>query len=55
MYDLALATYLVAGAHFLSEWLVFKTAKLGKGLAGPLVVASSSIIWMVLQRDFYID
>lgn len=55
MYDLALATYLVAGAHFFSEWLIFNTAKLGKGLAGPLIVASSTIIWMTLQRDFYIN
>uniref|UniRef100_A0A060TFG8 ARAD1D15334p n=1 Tax=Blastobotrys adeninivorans TaxID=409370 RepID=A0A060TFG8_BLAAD len=55
IYDLCIFTYLVAGGHFISEWLVFGTAKLGKGLAGPLIVASTSTIWMLLQRDFYID
>lgn len=54
MYDLTLASYLIAGGHFISEWLIFGTAKLGKGLAGPLIVASSTTLWMVLQREFYI-
>ncbi|KAM9929658.1 hypothetical protein OXX59_001058 [Metschnikowia pulcherrima] len=54
MYNLCIWTFVIAGGHFLSEWLVFKTCKLDKGLAGPLVVASSSLAWMLSQRDFYV-
>lgn len=52
-YNLALSTYVLAGFHFVSEWLIFRTAKLGKGLAGPLVVASATTIWMLLVRGSY--
>lgn len=53
-YDIALSSYLLAGFHFGTEWLVFGTAKFGKGLLGPLVVASSSIVWMASQRNYYL-
>lgn len=55
MYNLCIWTFVVAGGHFVSEWLVFKNCKLDKGLAGPLIVASSSLIWMFTQRDFYLN
>jgi hypothetical protein len=55
VYNITLASFVVAGAHFISEWMVFKTAKFGKGLVGPLVVAGVTTIWMILQREFYID
>ncbi|EMG50995.1 ERG28 Ergosterol biosynthetic protein 28 [Candida maltosa Xu316] len=55
IYELAQFTFLVAGFHFVSEWLYYGTAKLGKGLAGPLVVSSASLIWMYLQKDFYVN
>jgi Erg28 like protein len=54
VYQLALFSYVVALAHFLSEWLIFKTARLGAGLTGPLVVATTSLVWMVSQWEFYI-
>lgn len=54
MYNLCVWTFVIAGGHFVSEWLIFKTCKLDKGLAGPLVVASTSLVWMYLQRDFYV-
>ncbi|KAI9865168.1 MAG: ergosterol biosynthesis protein [Trichoglossum hirsutum] len=54
VYQIALYSYMIAWAHFLSEWLIFRTAKLGAGLAGPLVVATTSIVWMVSQREFYV-
>ncbi|CAN6665383.1 ergosterol biosynthetic protein 28 [Trichomonascus vanleenenianus] len=54
IYDMALSTYVLAGFHFVSEWLVFGTAKLGKGLYGPLFVASVTTAWMLTQRDFYL-
>lgn len=57
VYDLALASYLIAGLHFFSEWLIFKTSdtRKGSGLYGPLIVASSTITWMFMQRSYYIS
>jgi hypothetical protein len=40
LYDMALLTYLIAFGHFTSEILIFRTAKINTGIAGPLVVAS---------------
>lgn len=53
VYQITLASYLIAFVHFVSEWLIFKTAKFGKGLLGPLIVATSTIVWMTLQKDYY--
>ncbi|KAL8651770.1 MAG: hypothetical protein Q9226_004557 [Calogaya cf. arnoldii] len=54
LYQLALWTYVVALGHFYSEWLVFGTARWGKGLAGPVVISVSSLTWMVVQWGAYI-
>lgn len=54
MYQLAVCTYVIAGFHFYSEWLVFGSAKLGAGIAGPLVVASLSLVWMVSAWGYYV-
>ncbi|EER34440.1 conserved hypothetical protein [Candida tropicalis MYA-3404] len=54
VYQLTQFTFVIAAWHFLSEWLYFGTCKLGKGLSGPLIVSSSSLIWMYLQKDFYL-
>lgn len=54
MYNLCMWTFVIAGTHFVSEWLIFKNCKLDKGLAGPLIVASSSLIWMYTQKNFYL-
>ncbi|SCZ90079.1 BZ3500_MvSof-1268-A1-R1_Chr9g10701 [Microbotryum saponariae] len=55
MYDLALISYVLALGHFGLEWLVFRTAALGGGLISPLVVASTSLIWMTRQYDHYVS
>lgn len=54
VYELAQLSFLVAGGHFVSEWLVYKTTKFGSGLLGPLVVSSTSLIWMYLQKGYYV-
>lgn len=54
MYELALWTFGVAWAHFMSEWLVFKTTKMGSGLLGPFAVSTGTLIWMWLQWDYYV-
>ncbi|KAF8541636.1 Erg28 like protein-domain-containing protein [Trichophaea hybrida] len=53
LYDVCMWSYVLAGAHFVTEWLVFGTASLEAGLMGPLVVSSTSLVWMVTQRGFY--
>ncbi|CAZ80359.1 unnamed protein product [Tuber melanosporum] len=53
VYDLAIWSYVVAGAHFVSEWLVFGSAGLNAGLMGPLLVSSTSLAWMITQRGEY--
>ena len=54
MYQLAIWTYVVALGHFYSEWLVFRTARLGEGLIGPLVISMTSLVWMVIEWDRYV-
>lgn len=39
MYDMALLTYLIAFGHFGSEWLIFRSAKVGPGLLSPVLVS----------------
>ncbi|GME71514.1 unnamed protein product [Ambrosiozyma monospora] len=46
-------SYCIALWHFGSEWLYYKTVKFDRGLAGPLIVSTLSITWMLTQRDFY--
>ncbi|ODV93202.1 hypothetical protein PACTADRAFT_51819 [Pachysolen tannophilus NRRL Y-2460] len=53
VFNITLYSFLIAIAHFSLEWLIYGTCKFGKGLLGPLVVSTSSIAWMTLQRDYY--
>lgn len=54
-YDMAMWVFGAAWVHFISEWLVFRTAVWGKGLAGPAIISSVSLAWMWAQRDFYLQ
>ncbi|KAF2662431.1 ergosterol 28 [Lophiostoma macrostomum CBS 122681] len=53
-FEIAFWTYVVAGWHFGSEWLVFRTAKMGEGLVGPIVISTVTMVWMWLQWGFYV-
>ncbi|ODQ65842.1 putative ergosterol 28 [Nadsonia fulvescens var. elongata DSM 6958] len=54
VYNITLASYLIAGMHFFSEWLVFRSANLGKGLIGPLIVASKyHYLWFYVIFYYY--
>ena len=55
IYQLAIATFAIAWGHFVSEWLVFKTAQLKAPLIQPLLVATTSLAWTVLQYGYYVD
>ncbi|KAF1812070.1 Erg28-like protein [Eremomyces bilateralis CBS 781.70] len=51
---LAFVTYTIAFSHFGAEWLIYGNTKLGAGLAGPLVVSTSTIAWMLLTWQEYL-
>ena len=55
VYQIALWSYVVAEGHFMSEWLWFGTAAWGRGLAGPVIVANVSLVWMVLGMGYYLE
>lgn len=48
-------TFIIAGFHFGSELLVYGTAKLGKGIAGPFFTVALTLPWMIMQKDFYLS
>lgn len=52
-YDLAIWTYGIALAHFVGE-LVLGNASLRGRFLSPLIVASSSVAWMLTQREAYL-
>lgn len=52
-YNLAIWTYGIALTHFVGE-LVFGNASLKGRFLSPLIVASSSVAWMLTQRQFYL-
>ena len=54
VYEMCMWTFGIAFMHFFSEWLVFGTAKWGRGLAGPVAVATGTGAWMMLQWSWYV-
>ncbi|BFZ54913.1 ergosterol biosynthesis protein [Savitreella phatthalungensis] len=52
VYKLCLWTFYIALGHFASETILFRTSN--RGSLSPFVVATTSIIWMHLQADYYI-
>jgi hypothetical protein len=55
LYDLAIISYILALGHFVLEFIVFQTAGLGPGLISPLIVASTSLIWMISRELFLVS
>ncbi|KAI9501059.1 ergosterol biosynthesis protein [Coemansia spiralis] len=54
VYDLTFWSYVIAGAHFTSEILAFKTIKFPGPVISTFCVALTSIVWMIKDRDVYI-
>ncbi|KAA8650663.1 hypothetical protein EYZ11_003448 [Aspergillus tanneri] len=54
-YDLAAWTFGIALLHFVGEWLGFGTAELKGRFVSPLIVASSTLAWMLTQRESYLS
>ncbi|KAF7327628.1 Erg28-like protein [Mycena kentingensis (nom. inval.)] len=55
VYDMTLFTYLIAFGHFASELLIFRTATPNAGVLSPVVVSTTSLIWMFSQYDYYVQ
>ncbi|KIL64473.1 hypothetical protein M378DRAFT_163251, partial [Amanita muscaria Koide BX008] len=55
IYDMAMMSYLIAFGHFFSELLVYRTVNIGAGIIGPVIVSTSTLIWMFTQYDFYVQ
>lgn len=55
LYQMAYLTFLIAFAHFMSEWWIFGTVKWGGPIAGPAIISTSGLVWMWLQWDFYVQ
>ena len=55
VYTLAYWTYIVAFGHFASELFVFKSMTFGLPQFFPFCLASTSLIWMPLVRDYYVQ
>ncbi|KAJ2449480.1 ergosterol biosynthesis protein [Coemansia sp. RSA 2336] len=54
LYDITFWSYVIAGTHFMSEILLFKTVKVPGPVLSTFVVAITSILWMIKDRDIYI-
>ncbi|PWY84735.1 ergosterol 28 [Aspergillus sclerotioniger CBS 115572] len=54
VYDLAIWTFGLALLHFVGEWLGFGSAQLKGRFISPLIVASSTLAWMLTQREAYL-
>ncbi|MCJ1313790.1 ergosterol biosynthesis protein [Agyrium rufum] len=55
IYQIALWTYIIASWHFVSEWLIFRSASMGRGLAFPVAVGVGSMIWMLSSWGYYVE
>ena len=55
VYELCIWTYAIAWVHFTSELFVFKTARIGRGIAGPMAVATGTLAWMLMQWGAYVN
>lgn len=53
-YVLCAGTFVIALVHFVSELCIFRTTALGPGIISPLIVASASLVAMVLQFRNYV-
>ncbi|KAJ2719839.1 ergosterol biosynthesis protein [Coemansia sp. Benny D115] len=54
LFDITFWSYVIAGAHFVSEIIIFKTIKFPGPVISTFCVAATSIVWMIFARDSYV-
>ena len=52
LYGLGIWTYVIAMAHFAVEWIFFGAR--GGSAVSALVVSTTTLVWMLVQWDFYV-
>lgn len=55
IYDMAMWTYGIALIHFVAELAAFRSTCFKGRFVFPIVVASSSFLWMATQRGWYLS
>ncbi|KAG0666961.1 ergosterol biosynthesis protein [Maudiozyma exigua] len=53
IFQLVMVSYCVALLHFGSELLIYRTCNFDSGFMGPLIVSTTSLVWMYNQKEFY--
>ncbi|EEA21091.1 ergosterol biosynthesis protein [Talaromyces marneffei ATCC 18224] len=53
-YDMAIWTYGIALVHFTTEWLVYGSAEFRGRIVFPFLFASGALVWMGLERGYYL-
>ncbi|TLS31456.1 hypothetical protein PpBr36_03471 [Pyricularia pennisetigena] len=54
LYQLSVLTHFLAGGHYLSELLIFKTCRPSVPVLFPIFAGSTGFIWMTLQYTHYV-
>ncbi|KAI0767942.1 Erg28-like protein [Irpex lacteus] len=54
LYDISLLSFLIVFGHYTSEILVFRTAAPTGPVLSPVIVGTTSLVWMIAQYDYYI-
>ncbi|KAI9269217.1 Erg28 like protein-domain-containing protein [Phascolomyces articulosus] len=54
MYELGIWSYVIALSHYSAELFIFKGCKFNGPFMSPLIVATTSLIWMISQYDYYV-
>ena len=55
VYDIAIASYVVALGHFASELFVFKSMTFGLPQVFPFTLATLAVVGMPMVRDYYVE
>ena len=55
LYQMAMWTHIIAGVHFASEILVYKTIKMTGPELFPLFAGFGGALWMALQYNHYVS
>ncbi|KAL0568116.1 ergosterol biosynthesis protein [Marasmius crinis-equi] len=54
IYDIAFLTYFLAFFHFTSETMIFRSVRFSGPMVFPFLVSTGTLVWMFVQRDFYV-
>ncbi|KAH3902795.1 probable Ergosterol biosynthetic protein 28 [Saccharomycodes ludwigii] len=53
VFQLTFISYIIALLHFGSELIIYRSCKFGGGFLGPLIVSTTSLLWMYNTKEYY--